>query len=88
MDPTVIVTAAVVFWGIVLGGGIYTVRRFLRAYERRTSNEPEVAALRARVAALEASLENVQRSLGRLDASHELTTKLLGARSGSGERTT
>ena len=87
MDPIVILTTAVVFWGIVLGGGIYTVRRFLRAYERRAGNEPELAALRARVAALEESLENVHGSLERLDASQEFTTKLLGARAGGGERT-
>jgi hypothetical protein len=88
MDPTMIVTTAVVFWSIVLGGGIYSVRRFLRAYERRTGNEAEVAALRARVAALEESLESVQGSLERLNASQEFTTKLLGARSVSGERAT
>jgi hypothetical protein len=86
MEPTLILTTAVVFWGIVLGGGIYAVRRFLRAYERRAGNEPELAALRARVAALEESLENVQGSLERLDASQEFTTKLLGTRAGGGER--
>ena len=82
-----IVLSAIVFWSIVLGGGIYAVRRFLRAYERRSSSEAELAALRARVATLEESLENVQGSLERLDASQEFTTKLLGARSVGGERT-
>jgi membrane protein implicated in regulation of membrane protease activity len=85
MDPAFILTAAVVFWTAVLGGSAYAVRRFLRAYERRTGNETELAALRERVAAVEESLESVQGSLERLNASQEFTTKLLGARS-TGER--
>ena len=81
MHPTYILFAAVVFWGVVLGAGIYAVRRFLRAYERRTGNEAELAALRERVAALEESMDGVQGSVERLHAGQEFTTKLLGTRS-------
>ncbi|MDQ3697162.1 MAG: hypothetical protein M3373_03925 [Gemmatimonadota bacterium] len=79
---------AVAFWGVVLGGGAYAVRRFLRAYERRTGNEAELAALRQRVAAFEESLEGVRGEVERLDAGQEFTTKLLGARSGRSEQAT
>ena len=81
MHPTYILAAAVVFWSVVLGGGIYAVRRFLRAYERRTGNEAELAALRERVSALEESMDSVQGSVERLNAGQEFTTKLLGTRS-------
>lgn len=88
MVQSEILTAAIVFWGLVLGGSAYAVRRFLRAYERRTGNATELAALRERVAALEDTIENVQGSVERLNASQEFTTRLLGARSATGERTT
>lgn len=79
---------AVVFNGVLLGGGIYAVRRFLQSYELRTGNEAELAALRQRVAALEESLEDMQGAVERLDASQEFTSKLLSARSGSREQAT
>ena len=88
MNPVYFFAIAIVFWGVVLGGGIYGVRRFLRAYERRVSSETDLTALRDRVTALEESLDAVQGSLERLNAGQEFTTKLLGARSGRGERTT
>jgi hypothetical protein len=88
MVQSEILLAAVAFWGLVLGGSGYAVRRFLRAYERRTGNATELAALRERVAALEDTIENVQGSVERLNASQEFTTKLLGTRSATGERTT
>ena len=87
MGPEYILASAIVFWGVVLGGGAYAVRRFLRAYERRVGREAELTALRDRVTALEESLDNVQGSLDRLNAGQEFSTKLLGARSGPGERT-
>ena len=79
---------ALAFWSVVLGTGIYAVRRFLRAYERRIGNEVEVAALRNRVAALEESLEDVRRTAERVEASQEFTAKLLNARSGHGGQAT
>ena len=88
MVQSEILLVAVGFWGLVLGGTGYAVRRFLRAYERRTGNSTELAALRERVAALEDTLDNVHGSLERLNASQEFTTKLLGARSATGERGT
>ena len=88
MVQSEILLAAVIFWGLVLGGSGYAVRRFLRAYEKRTGSATELTALRDRVAALEDTLENVQGSLDRLNASQEFTTKLLGARSASSEQRT
>ena len=88
MGPEHILVTAIAFWGVVLGGGAYAVRRFLRAYERRVGSETEVTALRDRVTALEDSLDTVQGSLERLSAGQEFTTKLLGARSGTDQRTT
>lgn len=80
MGPGVILTTAIFFWSVVLGGGAYAVRRFLRAYERRVEGGTELAALRDRVAALEESLESIQGSVERLSAGQEFTTKLLGGR--------
>lgn len=83
MGPGYILASALVFWGAVLGGGAYAVRRFLRAYERRVGAEAELTGLRERVSALEESLDAVQGSLERLTAGQEFTTKLLGGRSGT-----
>jgi hypothetical protein len=88
MGPAYFFGAAIVFWGAVLGVGAYAVRRFLRAYERRAGSEAELTALRDRVTAVEESHDAVQGSLERLSTGQEFTTKLLGARSGPGERTT
>ena len=83
MGPGYILASALVFWGVVLGGGAYAVRRFLRAYERRVGGEVELTALRDRVTTLEESLDAVQGSLERLTAGQEFTTRLLGERSGA-----
>ena len=88
MGPGYIFGTAIVFWAVVLGGGAYAVRRFLRAYERRAGSDAELTALRDRVTALEESLDTVQGSLERLSAAQEFTTKLLAARSGFGDRPT
>lgn len=88
MNPAYFFATAIVFWGVVLGGGIYAVRRFLRAYERRVGSEADLTALRDRVTALEESLDAVHGSLERLNAGQEFTTKLLGARSSPGEQAT
>ena len=73
---------AVAFWGVVLGGSAYAVRRFLRAYERRTGHGTELVALQQRVASLEEALDDVRGAVERLDAGQEFTAKLLGARAG------
>ena len=88
MGTEYFLVTAIAFWSVVLGGGAYAVRRFLRAYERRVGSETEVKALRDRVTTLEESLDTVQSSLERLSAGQEFTTKLLGARSSADERTT
>ena len=88
MGPQYILASALVFWGVVLGGGAYAVRRFLRAYEGRVGRETELAALRDRVTALEESLDSIQGAVERLSAGQDFTTKLLGARSGIHEQAT
>ena len=52
-----ILAAAVAFGGSALGGGFYFARRYVRALERRVGDESELAALRQRVALLEAKQE-------------------------------
>ena len=79
---------AALFWSIVLGGGIYAVRRYLSILERRVGNEAELAALRQRVADLEEGLDDVRASVDRLDAGQEFTTRLLEARTGRGDQAT
>ena len=88
MGPEYILASAIIFWGVVLGGGAYAVRRFLRAYERRVGGETELAALRDRVTALEESLDTMHGTVERLSAGQDFTTKLLGVRSGIGEQAT
>jgi hypothetical protein len=89
MNPAFFLFAlAIAFWGVVLGGGAYAVRRFLRAYERRAGSNTELTALQERVAALEESLDTVQGTLERVSAGQEFTTKLLSERASLGERTT
>ena len=70
----------ILFWSIVVGAGIYAVRRFLRILEHRAGNEAELAALRERVVILEDSVEDVRGLVERIDASQEFTTKLLSGR--------
>lgn len=78
MSPLVIFV--MLFWSIVLGGGIYSVRRYLRILESRAGNDAELVSLRERVVALEDSVEDVRGSVERLDAGQEFTTKLLSGR--------
>ena len=75
MPPLVIFV--MLFWSIVLGGGIYAVRRYLQILEMRAGNDAELVSLRERVVALEDSVEDVRGSVERLDAGQEFTTKLL-----------
>lgn len=58
-----ILAAAVTFWGAVLGGSFYFVRRYVRAIERREGAESELSAFRQRVAVLEARQESADRLL-------------------------
>ena len=78
MPPLVIFV--MLFWSILLGGGIYAVRRYLRILEIRAGNDAELVSLRERVVALEDSVEDVRGSVERLDAGQEFTTKLLSRR--------
>lgn len=58
-----ILAAAVTFWGAVLGGAFYFIRRYVRAIERREGDASELSALRQRVAVLEARQESADRLL-------------------------
>ena len=78
----------ILFWSIVVGAGIYAVRRFLRILEHRAGTEAELAALRERVVILEDSVEDVRGLVERIDASQEFTTKLLSGRSSRDEPVT
>jgi hypothetical protein len=71
--------SAVAFWGSVLGGGFYFARRYVRAFEARSGDEAELAALRARVQSLEELLDATRHDVDRLESAHELTTKMLRA---------
>jgi hypothetical protein len=84
MFPLVL-AAAVAFWGSVLGGGFYLARRYVRAVERRTSDESELAELRQRVARLEETLDDTVRDVERLDSAQEFTNRLLAGRPSSGD---
>jgi hypothetical protein len=76
----VFVAVGVAFWGTVLGGGFYFVRRYVRAVERRTSQEENVAALQARLATLEELLDGMRADIQRLEAGQEFTARLLTER--------
>ena len=78
---------AVAFWGIVLGGGFYFIRRLVRAAERRVDNQSELTELRARVAALEDGHETTRSDVERLEEGHEFTSRLLAERSRNPDRT-
>jgi len=77
------VTLAIAFWGTVLGGGFYFARRYVRAAERRASQEETLAELRARVATLEELVDGMRSEVERLEAGQEFTTRLLAERSRS-----
>jgi hypothetical protein len=82
-----IVLASLAFWGPVAGGAFYLVRRYIRAIERRGSDQTELTELRARVAALEDGLDTTRSDVARLEEGHEFTTRLLAERSSNPDRT-
>jgi hypothetical protein len=45
--------SAVAFWGIALAGAFYWTRRYVRAVERQAAAQEQIAALEARLRALE-----------------------------------
>jgi hypothetical protein len=51
--------AAVGFWGIALGGGLYWGRRYVRAIEARAKTDARIATLESRIASLEAGRSDV-----------------------------
>src|SRR5438309_195430 len=72
---------------ILLGTGAYFTRRWVRAVERRSEAAAELVECRARIAELEDSQESLQRDVMRLQAGHEFTTQILGARVASSSGT-
>jgi cell division protein FtsB len=78
-----LVALGVAFWGTVLGGGFYFVRRYVRAVERRAGQEESLAALQARVATLEELIEGMRAEVDRLESGQEFTTRLLADRAKS-----
>ena len=68
---------AVAFWGSVLGGGFYFVRRYVRAIERRGTEDQTVAELRARLTTMEELVDSLRNDVSRLEEGHEFTTQLL-----------
>jgi hypothetical protein len=55
--------STVVFWFIALAGGIYWGRRYVRAIEGQTAGRDRIAALEARLAAIEAARPDVAPAL-------------------------
>lgn len=45
----------IAFWFVALGGGLYWTRRYVRAIEAKAGEHERIAALEARLAALEAT---------------------------------
>jgi cell division protein FtsB len=66
---------------LTLGTTAYFVRRIIRALERRTEVNAEVAALRERLTQLEETSDATERELMRLQAAQEFATRLLAERS-------
>ena len=83
--PFFMVVLAVAFWGTVLGGGVYFLRRFVRALEHRNSASPELLALRDRVAALEAAHDETRSEIRQLTDGQEFTARLLDAKRAPGK---
>jgi hypothetical protein len=79
----VFLAAGVAFWGTVLGGGFYFVRRYVRAVERRASQEENLVALQARITTLEELVDGMRTDVERLETGQEFTTRLLAERSHS-----
>ena len=67
----------IAFWGSVLGGGFYFIRRYVRAIERRGTDDQLVAELRARLSTMEELLDGLRVDVTRLEESQEFTTRLL-----------
>jgi len=82
------VLAAVVFWGAILVGGVYFLRRFVRAAEQRSAAPSELLALRDRVAALEAALDETRSEMRQLTEGQEFTARLLDATTAPGKSAT
>ena len=80
--------AAFAFWGTVLGGGFYFIRRYLKVLEARNTDAAQLTEMRARIDALEEAAEATQRDIERLGTGQEFTTRLLGARAAPVERPT
>ena len=70
----------------VIGGGFYFIRRYVRAIERRSGGDVQLNDLVRRIAALEDATDSTRRDIERLEVGQEFTTRLLGNRSGPGER--
>lgn len=84
----VLMVGVVVFWGTVLGGGVYFLRRFVRAFERRNSASPDLLALRDRVAALEAANDETRSEIRQLTEGQEFTARLLDSKRAPGNSVT
>ena len=70
----------VTFWGALVGGGLYFVRRYVRAIENRGRQDRTIAELEARVAGLEELCEGMEKDVERLENGQEFTTRLLAGR--------
>jgi len=75
---------AIAFWGSVLGGAFYLGLRYVRAVERRGTQDLAVADLQARIAALEEASDTLRSDVERLETGQEFTTRLLHRGPGSG----
>jgi hypothetical protein len=83
-----ILLAGIAFWGSVLGGGFYFVRRYVRAVESRGAKDAELLEMRQRISTLEDSLDATQRDVERLEAAQEFTTRLLSPGSDKSDQVT
>ncbi|MGH7500359.1 MAG: hypothetical protein ACREL7_01245 [Longimicrobiales bacterium] len=71
---------SLVFWVVVIGGGIALAVRFLRAYEKRGNDRGEIADLREKLTRLEESIEGVTSQVQRVAEAQQFTTRLLTER--------
>ena len=82
MLPSILVM--LLFWGPIIGGGLYFLRRFVRAAEQRSGAPSELLALSDRVAALELALDEARTEIRHLTEGQEFTVRLLDAKATSG----
>ena len=75
-----LVYVGVGIWSVILGGGAYFARRFVRAIERRRDNEDVISGISQRLAALEESMEGLRTDITRLDTGQEFAMRLLESR--------